>query len=220
MIPSNCGTLMNVVTVTHEGTSMSHPKFGQPDHSVHPLIVQRWSPYAYSDKPVAKPDLLALFEAARWAASSYNEQPWVFLLATRDEPDDFKRLLSCLVPANQVWASRASVLVLACIRQTFSRNGLPNQVASHDLGLASANICMEATARGLQVHMMAGIVPDKARVLYRIPEGVQPYTALAIGYPADPATLSDDLRVQETTPRTRKPLGEIVHTGEFGKSWI
>jgi nitroreductase len=70
---------------------MSHPKHAQTDNPVHPLITQRWSPYAYSDKPVAKPDLLALFEAARWAASSYNEQPWVFLVATKDEPEDFKR---------------------------------------------------------------------------------------------------------------------------------
>jgi len=199
---------------------MSHPKHAQTDNPVHPLITQRWSPYAYSDKPVAKPDLLALFEAARWAASSYNEQPWVFLVATKDEPEDFKRLLSCLVPPNQIWASRAPVLVLACIRQTFSRNGHPNQVASHDLGLACGNICLEATARGLHVHMMAGIVPDKARVLFRIPEGVQPYTVMSIGYATDPATLPEDMRVQETTVRTRKSLGEIVHTGEFGKSWV
>lgn len=199
---------------------MSHPKHGHADHPVNPLITQRWSPYAYSDKPVAKTDLLSLFEAARWAASSYNEQPWVFLVATKDEPDNFKRMLSCLVSSNQVWASRAPVLVLACIRQTFTRNGHPNQVASHDLGLASGNICLEATARGLQVHMMAGIVPDKARVLYRIPDGVQPYTALAIGYAADSATLADDIRTQESTPRNRKPLAEIVHTGEFGKAWV
>jgi nitroreductase len=93
-------------------------------------------------------------------------------------------------------------------------------VASHDLGLACGNICLEATARGLHVHMMAGIVPDKARVLFRIPEGVQPYTVMSIGYAADPATLPEDMRVQETTARTRKSLGEIVHTGEFGKSWV
>ncbi|MCE2804944.1 MAG: nitroreductase family protein [Gemmataceae bacterium] len=198
---------------------MSHPKHGRPDHPVHPLITQRWSPYAYSDKPVSREDLLALFEAARWAASSYNEQPWVFLVATKDQPEDYAKLLSCLVEPNQAWAKQAPVLVLACIRTTFSRNGAPNPVAAHDLGLASGNLCLEATARGLQVHQMGGIVPDRARVLFGVPEGVQPFTAIAIGYAADPASLPDQVRVQETTPRTRKPLAEIVHSGAFGKSW-
>lgn len=198
---------------------MSHPKHGQPDHPVHPLITQRWSPYAYSDKPVAKADLQSLFEAARWAPSSYNEQPWVFLVATKDQPEEYAKVLSCLVEPNQAWAQHAPVLVLTFIRTTFSRNGKPNTVAAHDLGLAAGNLCLEATARGIQVHQMAGILPDKARVVFQVPEGVQPYTAIAIGYAADPAMLPADLKTQETTPRPRKPLAEIVHTGEFGNSW-
>lgn len=198
---------------------MSHPKHGQSDHPVHPLITQRWSPYAYADKPVSKADLQSLFEAARWAASSYNEQPWVFLLATKDDPVEFKRILSCLVEANQAWARHAPVLVLACIRQKFSHNGTPNGVALHDLGLACGNICLEATARGIQVHMMAGILPDKARVEFGIPEGVQPCTAIAIGYAADASALPGELMKRETSPRVRKPLAEIVHARNFGKAW-
>lgn len=199
---------------------MSHPKHGRPDHPVHPLITQRWSPYAYSDKPVSREDLLSLFEAARWAASSYNEQPWVFLVATKDQPAEHAKALGCLVEPNQAWAKHVPVLVLACIRTTFSRNGAPNQVASHDLGLAAGNLCLEATARGLQVHQMAGIVPEKVREVFKLPEGVQPYTAIAIGYAADPNALPDQVRVQETTPRGRKPLSEIVHGGEYGRSWV
>ena len=84
------------------------------DHPVHDLIAARWSPYAFSDRPVAKEDLLSLFEAARWAPSSYNEQPWSYLLATKDEPREFERMLSCLVEGNQVWAKAAPVLALAC----------------------------------------------------------------------------------------------------------
>ena len=199
---------------------MSHPKYGKPDHPVHSLITQRWSPYAYSNKMVAQEDLLSLFEAARWAPSSYNEQPWVFLIATKDQPAEHEKLLACLVESNQAWAKNAPVLVLACIRNTFSRKGTPNPVAAHDLGLAVGNICLEATSRGLQVHQMAGIVPDRARVAFNIPDGVQPFTAMSIGYAADPATLPDQVRLQETTPRTRKPLSEILHTGKFGQQWV
>lgn len=198
---------------------MSHPKHGHPDHPVHPLIVRRWSPYAFGDAPVAKDDLLALFEAARWAASSYNEQPWVFLVATKDDPKEFQRILSCLEEANQAWARHAPVLVLACVRQKFSRNGKPNGVALHDLGLACGNLCVEATARGIQAHMMAGIRPDKARVEFAIPEGVQPCTALAIGYAAEASSLSAEMAQRETSPRSRKPLSEFVHSKAFGKSW-
>lgn len=198
---------------------MSHPKHGHPDHPVHPLIVRRWSPYAFGDAPVSKDDLLALFEAARWAASSYNEQPWVFLIAMKEDSAEFNRLLSCLVESNRAWARQAAVLVLACIRQKFSRNGNPNGVALHDLGLACGNLGLEATARGIQVHMMAGIVPDKARVEFGIPEGVQPCTALAIGYAADASSLSAEMAQRETSPRTRKPLSEFVHSKAFGKSW-
>jgi len=198
---------------------MSHPKHGLPDHPVHPLITQRWSPYAYSDKLVSREDLLSLFEAARWAASSYNEQPWVFLVATKDQPEDHAKLLSCLVEPNQAWAKQAPVLVLACIRTTFGRNGKPNPAAVHDLGLAAGNLCLEATARGLQVHQMGGIVPDRARVLFGLPEGVQAQTAIAIGHAAEPSSLPDQVRVQETTPRTRKPLAELVHSRAFGQSW-
>lgn len=185
------------------------------DHPVNELIAARWSPYAFADRPVAKDYLLALFEAARWAPSSYNEQPAGYLVATRDEPEAFAKLLSCLVPGNQVWAKAAPVLALGCTRLTFARDGKPNAAAVHDLGLASANLVLEATARGLVVHQMIGILPDRAPELYQIPADVQPLTGLAIGYLGDPAALPEHLRARDAARRPRKPLSAMV----FGDRW-
>jgi nitroreductase len=186
------------------------------DHPVHDLIAARWSPYAFADRPVAKADLLSLFEAARWAASSYNEQPWSYLVATRDEPEEYARLLSCLVEGNQAWAKAAPVLALGCTSLNFTRNGQPNAAALHDLGLASANLVLEAAGRGLAVHQMIGILPDRARQLYAIPDGVQPLTGLAVGYPGDPAALPEQLRPRDAARRPRKPLSAFVFAGRWG----
>ena len=185
------------------------------DHPVHELIAARWSPYAFADRPVPKDDLLALFEAARWAPSSYNEQPAGYLVATQGEPELFAKLLSCLVPGNQVWAKAAPVLALGCTRLTFARDGKPNAAALHDLGLASANLVLEATARGLAVHQMIGILPDRARELYQVPADVQPLTGLAIGYIGDPAALPEHLRARDAARRPRKPLSAFI----FGDRW-
>ena len=185
------------------------------DHPVNELIARRWSPYAFSDRPVLADDLGALFEAASWAASSYNEQPWRYIVATKANPGEYERLLSCLVEGNQVWAKAAPVLALGCTSLYFVHNGKPNAAALHDLGLASATLTLEATARGLFVHQMIGILPDKARAVYRIPEGAQPLTALAIGYLGDMDALPDNLKPRDLAPRHRKALSEFV----FGSQW-
>jgi nitroreductase len=183
--------------------------------SIEPELEKRWSPYAYSDRLVSAADLAAILEAARWAPSSYNEQPWRYILATRSEPEAFAKAVSCLLEANQVWAKHAAVLMLAVTVTTFSRNGKPNKAAQHDLGLAAGNICVEATARGLHVHQMIGIVPEKVRELYAVPENAEPLTAIAIGYIGENAGLPDALHERDRTVRTRKPLSEIV----FGSAW-
>ena len=185
------------------------------DHPVHELVIARWSPYAFSDRAVSKADLLSLFEAARWAPSSYNEQPWSYIVATKENPQEYARLLSCLVEGNRTWAQVAPVLALGCTRLIFVRNGQPNAAAIHDLGLASENLVLEATARGLAVHQMIGILPDRARELYQVPADVQPLTGLAIGYAADPGSLPEKLRERDLAPRTRKPLAAFV----FGDAW-
>jgi nitroreductase len=195
---------------------MSDIKQAALDHPIHELIANRWSPYAFADRSVPVDDLRSLFEAARWAASSYNEQPWRYIVAMRDNPAEFERLLSCLVEGNQPWAKSAPVLALGCTSLKFALNGKPNPAAIHDLGLASATLCLEATARGLCVHQMIGIVPDKARALYRIPEDSQALTALAIGYLGIPDSLPEGYRNRELAPRQRKPLAEFVFAGQWG----
>jgi nitroreductase len=199
-----------------EGRKVNSTKQATPDYAVHELITRRWSPYAFSDRPVSDDDLRSLFEAARWAASSYNEQPWSYLVATKANPAEFERLLSCLIEGNQAWAKAVPVLALGCTSLQFARNGKPNAAAIHDLGLASANLTLEATARGLSVHQMIGILPDKAREVYDIPQGVQPLTGLAIGYAADPASLPEKLKERDLAPRSRKPLAEFVFSGKWG----
>src|SRR6516162_9107305 len=168
---------------------MNADKQATPDHPINDLIASRWSPYGFADRSVSQDDLRALFEAARWAPSSYNEQPWRYIVATKETPPDFGKLLSCLVEGNQAWAKAAPVLALGCTNLVFKLNDKPNAAALHDLGQASANLTVEATARGLAVHQMIGILPDRAREIYQVPANVQPLTGLAIGYAADPSVL-------------------------------
>ncbi|MEH1810305.1 MAG: nitroreductase family protein [Nostoc sp.] len=186
------------------------------DYPIHELLAERWSPYAFQDRPVSQADLCSLFEAARWSASSYNEQPWSYLVATKENPDHFQQLLSCLVEANQIWAQNAPVLALGIASLRFTRNNQENKAAIHDLGLASGNLVVEATARGICVHEMIGILPDKARDLFDIPEGFEAWTAMAIGYRGNPITLPDALKERDLSPRQRKPLDQFVFSGKWG----
>jgi nitroreductase len=185
------------------------------DHPIHELITKRWSPYSFDARSVTDEDLRSLFEAARWAPSSYNEQPWNYIVAKKENPEEFQRLLSCLVDGNQVWAKAAPVLALGIAKLRFARNDQPNRAAIHDLGLAAGNLVVEATARGLWVHQMIGILPDKAREIYAIPEGYEPLTGIAIGYAGDPKALPEGLRERDLARRPRKPLKEFV----FGQTW-
>jgi len=188
----------------------------ETDHPVHHLIAERWSPYGYSEKEVSREDLFSIFEAARWAASCYNEQPWAYVIAVRSDPAAHERLLSCLVEANRQWAKAAPVLALGLARLRFSRNDQPNRHALHDLGLASANLSLEAAARGLMVHQMGGILPERARELYRIPEGWDVVTGLAIGYPGESGRLPQGMQERDRARRPRKPLSQFVFAGTWG----
>jgi nitroreductase len=188
------------------------------DYPIQKNLTERWSPYGFEDRPVSEADLRSLFEAARWAASSYNEQPWNYLVATRENSTEFGRLLSCLVEANQAWAKAAPVLVLGVVRLRFAKDNQDNRAAVHDLGLAAGNLVVEATARGLSVHQMIGILPEKAREIYQIPEHFKAWTAMAIGYKADPAKLPEALKERDLAPRERKPLGKFVFAGRWGQS--
>lgn len=182
------------------------------------LIRQRWSPLAFSEKRIPPAILGSLFEAARWAPSSYNEQPWVFLVATQDQPEEFGRMASCLVEANRVWAQRAYCLAISCTRLDFSRNGKPNRHAYHDVGLATQNLILQAQSQGLACHPMAGFDPLAARELFQIPTTHDAVTAFAIGYQAENLLgLDDALKQRELGARIRKPLTEMVFTGTWGR---
>jgi nitroreductase len=191
-------------------------KLAKTDHPVQAAIAGRYSPYAFADRKVSRDDLYSIFEAARWAPSSYNEQPWSYVVATRDVPDEYARLLSCLIEGNQAWAKAAPVLALGVVRTRFARNDKPNPAARHDLGQASAYLTFEATARGLAVHQMIGILPDRARELYAIPDHSEALTGIAIGYAADPSQAGEPYRQRDEAPRTRKPLEEFVFVGRYG----
>jgi nitroreductase len=190
-------------------------KHAKTEHPVQDFIAHRWSPYGFADREVSEADLRCLFEAARWAPSSFNEQPWSFIVATRAQPSAFARVLSCLVESNQVWAKFASVLALGVAALKFKRNAKLNRVAIHDLGLATGNLLAEATARGISAHAMVGIEPDRARELYRVPDDCEVVTGLAIGYVGEPDELPAELRQRDLAPRQRKSQREFV----FGSNW-
>jgi nitroreductase len=198
---------------------MNPDKRAQLQHPIEPLLADRWSPYVFESRPVAREDIQSLFEAVRWAPSSYNEQPWRYLVATQDGPTEFKKLLSCLVEANQGWAQAAWVLALGVTSTRFSRNDKANRTAHHDLGLGSASLCLEATKRGLAVHQMSGILPDRARDLYHVPEGFDIHTGLAIGYAGSGDNAPEALRERDQAARSRKQLAEFVFTTDWEKPW-
>lgn len=183
---------------------------------MHELIEKRRSPRAYSTRPVEPEKLSELFEAARWAASCFNEQPWRFIYAAREDKENFARLFDCLVEKNQLWVKNAPLLMLTVACGTFAHNGKPNRHAWHDVGLAMGNFTLQASALGLYVHQMAGFSPDKARENLRLPEGYDPVAMVAVGYLGDIGQLPEDFRQYETAPRSRKALEELVHYGVWG----
>jgi nitroreductase len=185
--------------------------------AIHDLIAHRWSPRAFESKPVEPEKLRSLLEAARWASSSYNAQPWYFIVGTKDNPENYKRVLESLIEFNQGWAKNAPVLALSVAKLKFD-DGKPNRHAFHDVGQAAANLSLQAEALGLSVHQMAGIDPEKARKLFDIPADYEAVAGIAIGYAGEPASLPDGLRERELAPRQRKPLDSFVFTGSWGKS--
>lgn len=185
------------------------------EHDIEPLLVRRWSPRAFGQKEISAQHLAQLFEAARWAPSCFNEQPWRFVVAARSDRASFERMSSWLVDANRAWAVKAPLLMLSIARTTFTRNDKPNRHAYHDVGLALGNLVLQATALGLVVHQMAGFDVERARKELELPEAYDPVAMIALGHPGDPADLSDELRERELAPRTRKPLAELVFGGSF-----
>ncbi len=180
-------------------------------YPIHELLRQRWSPRAFDNRSIEPEKLRSLFEAARWAPSSNNGQPWRFLVAVKENKVEYDRLFNCLMEGNQTWAHRAPVLLLSVAELQFE-DGSQNRHALHDTGMAVENLVIQATVLGLVAHQMAGFRVDQARADCQIPHDYEPVAMIAIGYPGDPSLLSDRLRARELQPRTRKPVTEFVYS--------
>jgi nitroreductase len=187
------------------------------DHDINDLLRQRHSPYAFDpDREVSAADLTALFEAARWTMSSYNAQPWRYIVGVKARsPDTWEKVHSVLVEGNQAWARNAPVLALGVVENHFEHNGEPNKAAAHDLGAASALLTLEATARGLCVHQMVGIEPQRAREVFAITGSLEPFTGIAIGYPGAGHHVDARFAERDRKPRERRALAELILAGGF-----
>lgn len=195
---------------------MADKKIAETIFPIHEIIGRRWSTRAFSDLPVEPEKLVTILEAARWAASSANEQPWAFLVATKDDPKNHEALAGVLVDSNRTWAEKAPVLILAFAHTQFSKNGNPNRYAFHDVGQAVANLSLQATALGLKVHQMGGFRAEAAQERFAVPADWQPVSVIALGYPGDPESLEEKLREREIAQRQRKPLDTFVFSGSWG----
>lgn len=186
------------------------------DHPIHELLAGRWSARSQTGAPISAAEAARLFEAARWAPSCNNDQPWHFLAARRDaDPDGFARLLSLLNPGNQAWAKGAAMIVVTVARLDFRATGKPNPTAYYDLGAAASHLVLQAAAMGLAARQMRGFDVERARAELGIPQGHDPVSCIAIGRPAPASALPEGLVEKETAPRTRHAQGEFVH----GAGW-
>jgi nitroreductase len=180
---------------------------------IDPIFLARWSPRAMTGTAVGPDDLATLFEAARWAPSSYNEQEWRFLYAHREGPH-WRTFFELLAAGNQAWCDRAGVLIVVLSHRVFTRNGKPNPVHSFDTGAAFENLALQGCRMGLVVHGMMGFDYERARTALAVPDDYAVEAMVAVGHPGDPATLPEALRAMEV-PSQRKPVAEIVREGKF-----
>jgi nitroreductase len=199
-----------------------HPKFAQTDHDVLDVIRHRWSPRAFDpERDVPDADLRQVFEAARWAPSSGNEQPWRFVVASRRRtPDAFDRLFQSLTPRNQAWAATAPVLVLVAVRLTREANDALNAMAWYDAGQGVAFLTLQATDVGLAIRQMQGFDGDGLRTSCKLPEPFQPGVVMALGYAGSPESLAIEAqRESERQPRVRRPISAFVFDGVWGRAF-
>ena len=200
----------DILPATNE---LSALKAAQTEQPVHELIGKRWSPRAFSSREVTEAQVISLLEAARWAPSSYNEQPWRFIVARKSDPETYSKLAGSLMELNRLWASSAPVLMLTLAKKTFTHNGSPNFYALHDTGIALGHLAIQATAMGLSLHIMGGFDHAAARAAFEIPEEYELGAAVALGYAGEPGRLPERFQQAELAPRSRKPLSDLVYAG-------
>jgi nitroreductase len=185
------------------------------DYSIHPLIEARWSPRSFRSDVIDDQLIKQCLEAARWAASCSNEQPWHFIVVSRRDDALFQKALACLAEGNQIWAKSAGALIFGVTRSFFKRNQNPNGYAAYDLGQSVAYFTLQATHLGLGTHQMAGFDADQCRQTFKVPTEYQPQVAIAIGYPDQASQLPDPFREREEAPRTRLSQTEFSYWGEW-----
>ncbi len=186
------------------------------DHPVLDVIRSRWSPAIYSSRSIEIEKLLSVLEAARWAPSSFNAQPWSFLVARKEEPAEFARMLSCLVPGNVTWAQHVPVLMISVTKLRFDHNDNANRHAFHDTGIATGFLMLQSAALGMMAHGMAGFDAAKAREAFGIPESHEAVAAIALGYPGDEQGAPEELR-KRNQRRPRRRLDQFVFAGRWGQ---
>jgi nitroreductase len=184
------------------------------------LIKKRFSTRAYSERPVEKGKLVELFDAAQWAPSSMNEQPWRFIVTTKNDGESFNKLFDTLSDGNKIWAGKAPVLILVSAKKTIDRSGKLNRYSFYDTGSAVAFLVLQAMEMGFYVHQLGGFNVNEAANVLNVPNDYEPVVVLVLGYRGDVQNLPENLRVREKAIRTRQPLENIVFEGEFGRSFI
>ena len=189
---------------------------------IHDIIARRWSGRAFDEsKPVSPQAIISLCEAARWAPSSYGDEPWRYLVWDKlADPVAWQRAFSCLAESNQIWVRRAPLLLLSLANKNFRHDGSANRFAQHDTGMASMALVLEAVALGLMAHQMGGFDSEKIRKEFAIPEEVTCMAMIAIGHPASPEILDGNLKARELAPRARQPLGAHFFAGAWGKGIV
>ena len=183
---------------------------------IHNLISERKSIRAFSDKEISDEALITLLEAARWAPSSMNEQPWRFIVVRKENTEAFQKMIQCLNDSNKIWAQHASVLLLTVANNTITTLNKPNAYAWHDIGLAIGNLSLQAISMDIFLHQMGGFKSEEAKKLFNIPNGFDPVSVIALGYQGNAEALPSPLRERELKQRERKPLSEIVYSNTFG----
>ncbi len=178
-------------------------------YPIHENIKRRWSPRAFANKAIEDETIFSLLEAARWAPSSFNEQPWRFIYATKGS-QDYDKILSSINEFNRSWASKAPVLIVGLAKHTFSQNEKVNRHAWYDLGAAIAHLTFEATSRDIYLHQMAGFSPEAISSSFNVDEDLNPVVALALGYLGEADQLPEKLAERELMPQQRKSLKELI----------
>jgi nitroreductase len=184
-------------------------KEGKSERPVNSLLLNRWSARSFAHQQISEQELETILEAASWAPSAMNEQPWRYIAALKQNPDGFKSLLNCLAPGNAIWAKNAAVLILCYAKKTYTQNGNLNISAGHDTGMANQNLLLQAISMHIYGHIMGGFDKNKARLDFNLNEDMEPICIIALGYLGEAEQLEEPFKEREITPRSRKPLSEF-----------